>query len=313
MGSNQIKMKTNLSIVIPLYNESESIKPLFKQLNKLKKDLPKNTEVILVDDGSTDKTIKNVKKTNLEFNKKIVSFSKNFGHQSALMAGLRESKGEMVVTMDGDLQHPPQLIIKMIDLYKQGYQVVLTKKIDRDITSGFKKFSSNLFYKIINLFSTTPIIDSASDFRLLGRNALDALLSLPENRKFLRGLVNWIGFEKIILPFEVQKRAAGESKYSLQKMLVLAMSGITSFSTLPLYFAGATGLLMIFLSIVYSIYIVYQYTQGQTVSGWTSLLLVTLVISSFIFIFLGVIGVYLAAVYDEVKKRPEYILKKASK
>lgn len=299
-----------LSVVIPLYNEAGAIKDLFEALNKLRKDLPK-TEIIFVNDGSSDQTIKQLKDNRLSYTKKIISFSKNFGHQPALLAGLREAKGDLVVTMDGDLQHPPKLILKMIELNKQGYDIVLTQKIDKNVTSGFKKTSSKLFYKFVNLFSDIQIVDSASDFRLLSRKALDILLLLPENRKFLRGLVNWIGFEKIILPFEVQQRVSGKSKYSLKKMLTLAISGITSFSTLPLYITGAIGFFMTLLSLFYGVYTVIQYFNGQTVTGWTSMLLVTLIIGSLMFIFLGVIGVYLAAIYDEVKNRPEYIIKES--
>lgn len=301
-------MKIDLSIVIPLYNESENVAVLYKALNKLKNKLPK-TEVILVDDGSKDDTLKKLKKLKLNFPKKIISFSKNFGHQSALLAGLDKSIGKSVITMDGDMQHPPKLILKMLKLEKQGFDIVLTQKIDKNITSGFKKISSTFFYKLINVFSDTDIVDGASDFRLLNQKALKALLELPEKRKFLRGMVNWIGFEKIILPFEVKKRANGESKYSIQKMFGFALVGITSFSTLPLYIAGAIGLLMSVLSSLYGAYVIYKYFFGETVSGWASMLLVSLLIGSFIFIFLGVIGVYLAAIYDELKSRPDYIIR----
>lgn len=301
-------MKAKLSIVIPLYNENKNIATLFAALNKLKKELPR-TEVILVDDGSSDETVSLCRKKKLKFPKKILSLSKNFGHQSALLAGLHEASGKVVITMDGDLQHPPKLITKMLELEKQGYDIVLTQKIDKQVTSGFKRFSASAFYQLINIFSDTTIVAGASDFRLLNRRALDALLVLPEKRKFLRGLVNWIGFEKVIIPFEVQKRAYGKSKYSIQKMLRLAISGITSFSTLPLYLAGATGLTMSVLSLLYAVYVIYIYVLGKTVSGWTSMLLVSLIIGSFIFIFLGVIGIYLAAIYDELKSRPDYIIK----
>lgn len=302
-------MKYELSIVIPLFNEVENIGFLFTELNKFKKKFPPKTEIILVDDGSKDATLKKILDTKLLFDKKLLIFSKNFGHQSALLAGLKKANGKAVVTMDGDLQHPPKIILEMIALHTQGYDIVLTKKIDHNVTSGFKKISSLLFYKCINLFSNTEIVDSSSDFRLLSRSAVDSLLALPEKRIFLRGLVNWIGYKKIIIPFAVQSRAAGVSKYSLKKMFILALSGITSFSTAPLYFAGIVGLFMTTLSVLYSVYVIVQYLLHQTVSGWTSILLVLLFIGSGMFIFLGVIGMYIAAIYDEVKNRPNYIIK----
>ncbi len=300
--------KTNLSIVIPLYNEAENIKALFKELNKLKNKLPKNTEVIFVNDGSKDQTVEILLREKLVFKKKVISLSKNFGHQSALIAGLNNSTGEIVITMDGDLQHPPKIIPNLIKLNKQGYDIVLTQKIDNHITKGFKKTSSILFYKIINLFSNTRIYESASDFRLMNRKSLHELLKLPESSKFLRGLVSWIGFKTIIYPFEVESRAFGTSKYSLGKMFSLAVSGISSFSTFPLFITGFMGLLLSILSFLYAIYVFYKFFTGETVSGWTSLQLITLLIGSFTFISLGIIGVYLSKIYEEVKKRPEYII-----
>lgn len=305
-------MKYKLSIVIPVFNEEKSIPPLFSELNKLSKKLPKSTEVILVDDGSTDQTLNKIKKLKIKYSKKIISLSRNFGHQSALIAGLRHSNGQISLTMDGDLQHPPQMIPEMVELHDQGYDIVLTQKISYQNESFLKKKTSKLFYKLINLFSSTDITDSSSDFRSLNRAALDALLSMPENKKFLRGLVSWIGYRKIILPFEVQNRVAGSSKYSIKKMMLLAASGITSFSTLPLYLAGIAGLGLTLSSLIYGVYIIYQYFAGETVTGWASMLMVTLVIGGASFLFLGIIGVYLASIYDEIKKRPIYLVKEVT-
>lgn len=296
-----------LSIVIPLYNEAESIKPLFRELNKLKNKLPK-TEIILIDDGSEDETVQRIKSTKLDFPKKLISFSRNFGKDSALVAGLKLSSGDAIVTMDCDLQHPPEVILEMISLHNQGYHIVVTQKID-NVTPKFKNLFSKVYYKVINMFSNISVAEGSSDFRLMSRKSLDALLLLPEKRKFLRGMVHWIGFSQVILPFYVQKRAKGKGKYSFRSLVTLASSSIASFSTLPLYIAGIVGLVMTVLSLIYAVYVVIQYLIGGAVTGWASLQIVTLMTGSFIFIFLGIIGVYLAAIYDEVKNRPDYIIK----
>lgn len=302
-------MKTKLSIVIPLFNEEENIKALFSELNRLSSKLPKSTEVILVDDGSSDKTLSLLQKTKLKYYKKLISFTRNFGHQSALLAGLEKSSGDLVICMDGDLQHPPELIPKMIKLFNEGYDVVLTQKESYEKESYLKTGLSRLFYRLVNSLSSVDITNSASDFRLMSRRSLNALLNMKETRKFLRGQVAWIGFDYVILPFAVKARHAGKSKYSLKKMLLLAVEGITSFSTLPLHLAGIAGLILIIMSVAYGIYIVTKFMVGATVEGWASILLVLLVVGSATFLFLGIIGIYLAAVYEELKKRPNYLIK----
>lgn len=302
-------MKNELSIVIPLFNEEDTIKALFSELNLLSSVIPKSTEVIFVDDGSSDKTLNYLKKTKLNYSKKIISFTRNFGHQSALLAGLEKSSGDLIVCMDGDLQHPPKLIPKMIKLYKHGYDIVLTQKDFYENESYLKTRLSKLFYRLVNILSSVDITNSSSDFRLMSRRSLNALLNMKETRKFLRGQVSWIGFDHVILPFTVKARHAGKSKYSWKKMLLLAVEGITSFSTLPLYLAGVAGLILIIMSAAYGIYIVSKFMGGATVEGWASILLVLLVVGSATFLFLGIIGIYLAAVYEELKKRPNYLIK----
>ena len=196
-----------LSIVIPLYNEEKSLPLLKQRLAKLSNTLPKKTEVVFIDDGSTDKTLSILSSISLPYRVKIIQFSRNFGHQAALFAGLKNATGEYVVSMDGDLQHPPEYIPKMLKLHKQGYDVVLTKRLDQDVTNLSKKITSRIFYSLVNSLSNTKVETNSSDFRSINRNALESLLSLPENRKFLRGMIQWIGFESIILPFKVEKRA----------------------------------------------------------------------------------------------------------
>jgi len=300
-----------VSLIIPLYNEAENVSALISSLNHLKKDLPKKCEVIFVDDGSNDKTALLLQKQKLLFPKTIIQFSRNFGHQAALLAGLKQARGKYVVTLDGDLQHPLQLIPKMLAQHKRGIDIVLTKRIDKNLNTHFKKISAHLFYSIMSRLSSTPIIENASDFRSLNRKALSALLAMPEHRQFLRGMVSWIGFSSIVLPFEVQPRKAGKSKYSLLKMINLALYGLTSFSTAPLYFAGFFSFILFITALIYAGYVLYiKLIIHQTVSGWASLLFVLLTIGGFLCLFLSIIGIYLAAIYDEVKQRPIYVIKK---
>ena len=250
--------KPKLSLVIPVFNEEQVLPLLFKKLNGLRNKLPKQTEVIFVDDGSEDKTLETLKILKLDYPKTVIEFSRNFGHQAALMAGLREAKGEFVVSLDGDLQHPPETIVEMLELHKQGYEVVLTNRVDGQVTDWSKRLTARIFYRLMNLLSQTKLEPNSSDFRSLSRNALDSLLSLPEHRKFLRGMVQWIGFKTIILPFTVERRGAGTSKYSAYKMMRLALHGLTSFSAMPLFLAGIFSLLLFLAAGAYAAYVLYK-------------------------------------------------------
>lgn len=302
--------KPHLSIVIPLFNEAEGIPHLYKALNALKPKLPKLVEIILVDDGSKDATLDLLQKTRLAFSKHIISLSRNFGHQAALFAGLEAAKGDIVVTMDSDLQHPPNLIPKMLEQHQLGYDIVLTKRIDTKEVSWHKKTFSFFFYQIINWLSDTHVPLSSSDFRSMSRRALNSLLILPEKRKFLRGMVAWIGYSSVVLPFTVNARVTGTSKYSVAKMVSLALHGLTSFTVFPLYLSGFFSVGIFILAIIYSIYIIYERLfSGTVVSGWASVLLVLLFLGASITLFLGLIGAYLAAMYEELKNRPFYITK----
>ena len=298
-----------LSIVIPIFNEEEGIKKLFEALNSLAPKLPSDTEVILVDDGSSDNSVKLLISESLIYKKTIISFSRNFGHQSALLAGLKQANGDYVVTMDGDLQHPPTLIPTFLDLHSQGHDIVLTKRQDADIIRSKYVFSA-LFYSLINKISATSIPVNSSDFRSMSKRAVNALLALPENRKFLRGLVGWIGYPTAVIEYQPDIRIAGESKYTWIKMLRLAITGITSFSAAPMYLAGAVSVLFFSSAFAYAIYVlIIKFIYQTAVSGWASVLFVLLIVSGFLSLFLGLIGVYLSAIYEEVKNRPNYIIK----
>lgn len=298
--------KIDTTIVIPLYNEEKTVPLLLQALSKLVELLP-NLEIIFVNDGSTDATVE--KLSMASFAATVISLSRNFGHQAALLAGLETAKGEIVITMDGDLQHPPDLILKMLEAHKQGVDIVLTQRIDEGTVGLAKKESSSLFYTLLNAISSQKIVVSSSDFRSLNRKALNALLMMPEKRKFLRGMVQWVGFTQIILPFQAEKRKEGKSKYTWSKMMQLALFGITSFSTAPLYFSAFFGFGLFIAAFLYALYVVYvRLFSTAAVEGWASVLFVQLLVGGFISVFLGLIGLYIAAIYDEVKQRPDYIV-----
>lgn len=303
------KSKIKLSIVIPLFNEELAITDLFKALNALAKSIPPQTEIILVDDGSQDSTFTQLTRHKLTYHKRLLKLSRNFGHQAALLAGLEAAKGEIVVTMDGDLQHPPSLIPEMIKYHRQGIDVVFTNRLDTAQVSFAKRHLSVFFYRVMDTLSSTRIRHNASDFRSMKRTALNALLKMPERRKFLRGMVGWIGFRTATIPFTVGNRVNGYSKYTLKKMIRLAIEGITSFSTLPLYLSAWVGFLLSVLTVIYGIYVLYvRFVVGHAVQGWSSVIIVTLVIGSVLSFLLAIIGLYLAAIYDEVKGRPIFII-----
>lgn len=305
-----MKNKKLLSIVIPVYNEERALPLLAKGLQRLS-GLDLEIELVIVNDGSQDTSSEALMNCAWPFTTTIIEFSRNYGHQAAILAGLREAKGDWVVSMDADLQHPITLIPQMIQLGHQGYDLVLTSRIEHHSTPLLKKFMSFLFYKLINGWGDVRVTENSSDFRLLSRKAINALLALPEKRIFLRGLVEWIGFKTVVLPYQANERSAGETKYSLRKMLKLSFHGMTSFTTTPLYLSGITSLFLFSFAFVYAFYVLYmRLFQGTVVSGWASVLLVNLVIGGFLSLFLGLIGAYIAAIYEEIKSRPQFIINK---
>ena len=286
-----------ISIVVPVFNEEDALPLFYAQLLEMLGSMNRPWEVIFVDDGSKDKT---------------VHFSRNFGHQAALCAGLERAAGGYVISMDGDGQHPPKLVPQMIELADSGYDIVLTQRMEAEKKSSFKKWSSGTFYHLLNKVSDTQTLPGGADFRLMNRQALDALLSLPEYHKFLRGMVSWIGFRSVILPFEVPERLAGHTKYSLKKMFRLASDAIFSFSMVPLYIGLSAGALFLLLALFEAIYVLSFWISGNTsglTPGWSSLMFMLLIIGAVLMIIMGFIGVYVGYIFQEVKHRPVYILR----
>ncbi len=300
-----------LSIVVPVFNEEDNVGSMYNSIIEVfHANNISEFEVLFVDDGSKDNTFNEIQKiSNNDSRARGLSLSRNFGHQIALYAGIEFSKGDFVVTMDGDMQHPPEVIPELIKMQKNGFDIVNTKRIDAKNTGFFKKLNSRLFYKVINLLSDVHIEPASSDFRLMNRKAADAFLEIPERDRFTRGLVGWMGFKQAFYEYKANPRYKGKSKYTFRKMLRFAFDGITSFSNKPLRVALYSGLLFFLLGMIYAAYAVYQYFQGQTIPGWTSILVSVIVLGGIQLLSLGLLGEYIARIYKETKARPKYFIK----
>jgi len=308
------KSKIGVDLVIPVFNESGVVEQTHVKFCEVIDSLPYKFTIYYVDDGSTDGTVE-VLHSLAKKDKRIVvlELSRNFGHQAALTAGLDAARGDFVISMDADGQHPPGMIRQMVELFEQGYDIVQAQRIEKWRSFSFKQITSSGFYSIINSISGTEIARGAADFRGLSRPAVDALKSMPEFHRFLRGMISWIGYKSVILPYHESVRVAGQSKYSFVKMLRLAMDAIFSFSLMPLYIGLSVGFGFIILAILQNMYVLYLWFTQQTdkiVPGWSSLMAILLIASGIIMILLGFIGVYVGYIFQEVKRRPVYLLKK---
>ena len=304
------KAHVELSIVVPVYNEAVNLEVLYAALIAVLKETHRAYEIVFVDDGSSDDTFAVIQRLHASDNRvRGYSFSRNFGHQIALFAGLAQSRGEVIISMDGDMQHPPSMIPTLLAKYEEGYDIVNTKRIDADSTGWFKRQTSRWYYGMLNALSDVPIEPAAADFRLMNRKAVDALNSLPETHRFTRGLVGWMGFRQAIIPYQAAERHAGQSKYTFFKMLRFGLDGIVSFSVKPLRIAFYTGVLVSMAALLYAVYAVVQHISGSTVEGWTSILVSVLFIGGVSLLSLGVIGEYIARIFNEVRRRPMYFFK----
>lgn len=299
-----------LSIIIPVYNEEKNISPLLDRLLPVLKDY--THEIIFVSDGSTDKTAEEVKKY-AEKNPaiKFLSFYRNFGHQMALTCGYRHTKGDCVITIDADLQDPPEIIHEMIVKWKTGVKVVYAKRKTREVDSFFKKQTAAWFYQLINFLSETPIPDEVGDFRLLDREIVGFLNTLPEQSRFLRGLVAWGGYPAEYVYFKREKRHTGETHYTISRMINFALEGIISFSTKPLRLASYFGFIAAglgFLGIIY-VFIEKFFFPSNLVTGWSALFVGIMFVGGVQLLTIGIIGEYISRIYIEVQKRPQYLIK----
>jgi len=299
-----------LSIIVPVFNEKNNISPLLDRLIPI---IGKHEyEIIFVSDGSTDGTVEEIKKHAEKNNHiKCVNFYRNFGHQMALTCGYRYSKGDCVVSIDADLQDPPEVINEMVEVWKKGVKVVYAKRKTREVDSFFKKKTASLFYHLINFLSETPIPEEVGDFRLLDKEIVTFLNNLPEQSRFLRGLVAWGGYPAEYVYFKREKRFAGETHYTFSRMLNFALEGIVSFSTKPLRLATYLGFVSAgfgFLGIIYAIIGKFLHPAGW-VTGWTALFVGIMFVGGVQMITIGIIGEYISKIYKEVQNRPQYLIK----
>jgi len=308
-----VQAKKGLDVVVPVFNEAGTVLEFHNLVSRVCAGLEYQTTLIYVDDGSTDGTpgeLAILEEANP--NVKVITLSRNFGHQAALTAGLDHSTGEAVITMDADGQHPPSLIPELLSLAELGYDVVLTQRVEDSSSERFQRLASRLFYRLMNLLSDTDILSGGADFRLMTRNAVDAMIRMREYHRFLRGMAKWVGFRTVVVPYSAAPRLAGESRYRLKQRIKLGMDAIFSFSLKPLYLAILLGAVFLSLGLVEAVYVLQFWLTGRAdhlVPGWSSLMFMLLVVGGTISVILGIVGIYVGYVFQEVKRRPIYIVR----
>ncbi|MGE5340244.1 MAG: glycosyltransferase family 2 protein [Candidatus Omnitrophota bacterium] len=310
---NKINRHFKISVVIPAFNEEGNVICLTEKLVNILAPY-RDFEIIFVDDGSTDETL-NILKSLHHFNPHIhyISLARNFGHQNALKAGLDHATGDCVITMDADLQHPPELIPQLIDQWLEGYDIVYTIRQDDPSLSFWKRKTSQLFYRMMDRLSDIRIQKGAADFRLLDRSAVDVLKDIKEYHLFFRGLTAWMGFKQIGFEYTPDDRFSGQTKYSLKRMIGFALTGITSFSLKPLRLSIMLGVFFAVLAFIYGIYaIVMKIFTNQAIPGWASVLVSVLFIGGIQLIVMGIIGEYIGKLFMESKRRPHYLIRERS-
>lgn len=302
-----------LSIVIPALNEELNIPRLTERLVKAIGSIGSGTtyEIIFVDDGSSDQTVTAIKQEHLKNpNIKALSFSRNFGHQFALTAGMDFAAGDAVIVMDADMQHPPEMIAKLVEKWKEGFDLVLTERTATEDASLFKNLSAGCFYWLFRKISRVDLKPNTADFRLMDQKVIQALRGIRERSRFLRGLTAWVGYKTVTIPYRAEARQFGQTKYHFKKMLRFAADGIVSFSSKPLWIAIYPGIFFALLGFGYAIFAIVAFCMGIPVAkGWTSLVCLVSIIGGLQLMLLGAIGAYLGRVFDEVKQRPLYLVR----
>lgn len=303
-----MKRDIHFTIIIPAYNEEEVIQESYRRLTRVMESIGEPYELLFINDGSQDRTASIIERlARTDPNVRLLDFSRNFGHQIAITAGMDHARGDAIVIIDADLQDPPELIPQMIDKWRKGYEVVYAKRSQRQGESFFKKTTAAIFYRVLSMMAEIDIPLDTGDFRLIDRKVCDVLGNLREKNRFVRGLVSWVGFRQTAVEYVREERYAGETKYPLKKMLRFSMDGITSFSSKPLKMALYLGLGVTAVSIVYLLYLLILAISGS--AGTSPLIACLMLLNGMILIFLGIMGEYMGRIYDEAKDRPLYILR----
>lgn len=301
-----------IDIIIPCYNENENILVLYTAINTIfneQLNQKYSHTFLFINDGSNDNSLNTLQKLSKEApNVHYIHFSRNFGHQLAVKAGLDHATGDAVISMDADMQHPPHLIPELIKKWEEGYQVVGTLRTYGGEIDTKKKRTSKYFYKVLNLISDVEIQEGSADFRLLDKAVVEVVKMMRENEPFLRGMVPWVGFSQTYIPYVAQKRFSGETKYTVKKMLKLALTGVTAFSVKPLYFAVYLGFTFSMLGLLYIPYVLWSFISGTEISGWASLIMTIVFFGGVQLIILGIIGIYIGKIFKQTKERPNYII-----
>ncbi len=306
--------KIYCSVVIPIYNEQENILELYRRLSETLKSLTDKYEVIFVNDGSSDNSLKMIKELSVRDSKiKYLKFSRNFGHQIAISAGMDYANGEAIIIMDSDLQDPPELIPKLVEEWNKGFDVVYAVRRKREGETFIKKFTASLFYRLFSKLANINMPLDTGDFRLIDRKVLESLKSIREKHRFMRGLVSWVGYNQTGVLYDREKRSAGKTKYPFFKMLKFSIDGITSFSLIPLRIATILGFIISSISFLLAIYfLLIKLFTNKMVQGWLTLADSILFLSGVQLIIFGIIGEYIGRIYEEVKGRPLYIVSEKS-
>ena len=296
-----------ISIVTPVYNEEDNVVFFHEEITKVMKTTGMDYELIYVNDGSKDRTDELIRElAEKDSHVRAITFARNFGHQTAITCGMDFARGDAVITMDGDMQHPPELIPLLLEKWKDGYDIVQTIRTSTEDSGFIKKITSAGYYKVINSISKTPVTPGGSDFRLMNRKSLDVFLRFREHARFIRGIVGGLGFKQTTIKFEAPARHAGVSKFSMNKMLHFAMDGILTNSTTPLRAAFYAGVVSGFIGILLILHVLYSYLVGNTVPGWATMTILIAFFGSANLVGLGIIGEYIGRIYEETKDRPLY-------
>ncbi|PKA83631.1 dolichol-phosphate mannosyltransferase [Ulvibacter sp. MAR_2010_11] len=314
METTHNKSQIDISVIIPIFNEEGIIAELYQRLRKSVMNVSENYEFIFVNDGSRDGSLIQLMKI-AESDPKTyyINFSRNFGHQIAVTAGLDFCNGDAVVIIDGDLQDPPELIPQLYDEYKQGFEVVYAQRRKRKGETFFKKITAKLFYRILKRITSINIPLDTGDFRLIDKKVVSYLNKMPEQNKFLRGQIAWLGFNQTYVQYDRDSRKEGKTGYTLGKMLKFALDGITGFSDKPLLFVSRLGIFISFIAFIVLMYAIYaHYFLGTTITGWTSLMVSFLFIGGIQLISVGVIGEYISRINKNILNRPLYIIEKTN-